>query len=249
MCSKEETEDFSEEDYEKEIRDEEDYIQETNLEVMFSRFTKLKCPSMSKFNWRIANSSLNISNKFYNQIQLTGLKEIQNLEFNIRKRKHLLRKFMKVPFINKINKLSVRLFHSKKDSYYLGCVIKCIPRITRALHLQNCMISRNKFRKILQIGRHMEHIEFESCCLDFKEINLTDNLCYSIQSIAFLWKSFSPGLHNHEIEETLKCIVKAASQTSLKSSLSLIKINIRPYRINIIDYLYDLDFTKLTVSE
>ncbi|CAI2379718.1 unnamed protein product [Moneuplotes crassus] len=139
---------------------------------------------------------------------------------------YCFRKVINTSFIRKIANFQIKLSNNKALKYncYHKQVMRFLPKVTNKVILSNCNITKNQFRKIIQVGRHIKEVKFLCCSLVLDGLVLDTNLDYSIRLLSFTQLDQKNPQASEEFLESLKTFARAASQTSLKTSLKLLCI-------------------------
>ncbi|CAI2379113.1 unnamed protein product [Moneuplotes crassus] len=160
-------------------------------------------------------------------------------------------------FIKEISEFIIE-FSQEKICYlspYFKHLMQIIPRVKTKLALYRCTINRTQFRKILQVGKHIQNLEFNYCTFNSAHLHL-DPLSYSsksganqysTKSLTFRLPKFPPPLFPI-ISKSLKSLLQAASCTTLKSSLETLSINNQALRQEAAEIAQELGFKNLVVK-
>ncbi|CAI2378332.1 unnamed protein product [Moneuplotes crassus] len=112
----------------------------------------------------------------------------------------------------------------QKHSAFIRRSINLIPKTIEKFTIVNCSITKNQFRKIIQVGRHIKEIKFIYCRTNLKGLQLSKSIHYSTQAIALTSGSPFKRLQIKDNRKMVGRFLKAASCTDLKSSLKLLEI-------------------------
>ncbi|CAI2379464.1 unnamed protein product [Moneuplotes crassus] len=217
------------------------------FEMMYLMQSKYETKEMSEFVWNRTHFWERKCKAFYKKMKPIGMKNMHTLVIKPNISLNFYKKMMKITEIEEVYWLKFELFNDRRDSYYLRFVLKWTPRIVRRLNLHECCISKNKFRKILQTGRHIKEMEYVGCNIAMKGIQLSSSLNYSIEKLVFLYRISNEDNSIKEIKEGLKNLIKAASSTSMRTSLKAITVNAPTISKDIFRYKKSLDLTGLII--
>ncbi|CAI2379198.1 unnamed protein product [Moneuplotes crassus] len=153
-------------------------------------------------------------------------------------------RFIKSPFVSRVAHLSLSFNSNFPDAYkrYHRRVMKIIPNVTQSLTLSRCNLNKKQFRKIIQMGRHLERIEIISHSIKLDGLKLNENLIYSLQRIHFGFIQITNPNHKKSCEESILDFIKAASSTTLKTSLESIDVLEKPFQAHLHEYAKTLGF-------
>ncbi|CAI2365805.1 unnamed protein product [Moneuplotes crassus] len=184
---------------------------------IFKDFTSKEAPLC----WPVRQFSKKQSHFLLKKLKNIRIKGFDSLSLYEEKNQPIFRKFLKTYFIDNINSLYVTPVEEDlhKNNNYLSLVIRYIPNVSQLLYLRNFKISKNNFRKIIQIGRHMNAIKFNECNMNLKGLKFTNFLKYQIKLISFSIPYQPSSKFLEEFEENCIIFITAASSTTLKQSL------------------------------
>ncbi|CAI2379977.1 unnamed protein product [Moneuplotes crassus] len=228
-------------------RNEDIKIDEQILRCVYKECTGSELLEVKHLYWSVYNFDANKFDYFYNKMEQIGLRFIQRLNISGSRNVKVAKKFLRISFIKEMSIFSFISPHleSKKYRCFHKQVLKFLPRVTKHISLQCCQINKNQFRKIIQIGRHIENIDFVLCNITFAGLKLTESLVYSIKSICFYFFNDPQIQPVKEIIESLRNFIQAASATSIKTSLIKIYTDIPTAKLSIRNYAKELGFRNI----
>ncbi|CAI2378598.1 unnamed protein product [Moneuplotes crassus] len=198
--------------------------------------------------------------EMYN-FQLLLLRKIQSLKLSSipsvttidNKNKEGLLKTPNAFFPKSITDLFIHCSHGnfrKKDinkgSYNKRIAISLIPRVMKRFTLVCFKLSQNQFRKIIQVGRHLDKIELRVGVLALNGLKLSKSLHYCIKAIHFDFRVQDRLPFKLENNGSLKDFIKAASETDLKDSLEELEFQGGVSKDMLVGYAKDLGFQNIS---
>ncbi|CAI2380067.1 unnamed protein product [Moneuplotes crassus] len=176
-----------------------------------------------------------------------GLKKIEMFKNYQHCNQQYFKKYLMAFSIQEITRFGVLMKVNKNEKYrfYLAKVIKLLPNVTRQLSLRNCEIRDKQLRKIIQIGRHIPRIHFINSYIYLNDLKLSDCLNYEIRAIDFIILGKTPSSYWRTIDENIPKFLKAASSTSLKTSLKSMQASNLATQILIQTLSSELEFPNL----
>lgn len=100
----------------------------------------------------------------------------------------LLKRFLRNSFPNSVNSFTLNNYwdgnHAKLDSYLEELKI-CIPKVKTELLIYYCQLTSRTLSEIVKLAKHIPKLVFNSCKIDFNDVDFGQNLYYQIQHIGF----------------------------------------------------------------
>ncbi|CAI2380446.1 unnamed protein product [Moneuplotes crassus] len=177
--------------------------------------------------WNVYCGIYYISHFLVKKLELIGLRFILFMSLIQEGRNNKFKCFLKSSFIEGIASFTVKFDNKQRASQgrNLRCIFNFLPKITDQLIINNCAISKNQFRKLLLVGRHIKVFKFNNCDMSFDEFFLSKSIHYSIKSINFTFTDDSQSKTPETRLKTLTNFLKAASKTDLSLSLEHLSTN------------------------
>ncbi|CAI2379700.1 unnamed protein product [Moneuplotes crassus] len=207
---------------EQKIRKKEVLIEERVYENMYQNTRMDDIDVLSRDYWSICDESIYFTEfvlKKMRKFKKTKVHTVTVWEYCNEK---MFKEFLKASLIKEIPKFWMMFQNAGRFS------INQLPNISKYLCLSCCDIDQRQFRKIIQVGRHIEEMKFEWCMIEFRDFKLSKSLHYAIKSIEFtiLNSRDKNQQEKYEVEmkQGIQGFVKAASFTDLKQSLKSLKL-------------------------
>ncbi|CAI2379800.1 unnamed protein product [Moneuplotes crassus] len=207
--------------------------QQKELEKLDSRIYNVILKPINKRAYYKLNKILVKVNKFtkkdiillFEKIKSIGIKNLKYFTLSQTENKYLFKLLMNNCFVKKLYKFSIYFDTTIKSNLsYQRQILNFLPKVTKTFYLENYTINKIQFRKILQVGRHLERIEFAFCHYTLSGLRLSTSLHYSIK---YLSLSIKPPINLQSLsnlQSSVKSLLFAASLTNLQSTLKELDI-------------------------
>ncbi|CAI2379372.1 unnamed protein product [Moneuplotes crassus] len=140
----------------------------------------------------------------------------------------------------------------RKPIKYERYLLKGLYKVQNCLHLQDCHLTKNQFRKLIQTGRHIPHFKFQNCTLDLTNLTFTPTLTFSIKFLEFERPSStypssgsSPALYLQK--DCVYSLMKSIAESNLQRSLQKLAVDIELLKPDMLQWKRDFGLKLLRI--